>query len=267
MDVSSDSLIQRSISVADIPHTSFVTMTDKVNALNEGWRYVYNILLNNDDDFYVTAVNPVVTSTYDLPADFMRLRAVDVDDNGTFTEMKKFMMNQRNMFQNTETQRPWYRLQNNNLYIIPQGQAFTLRVWYYPAPLILVSGTTPAWSTATSYKIGDMVTEATNYYSCMSGHTSGTFATDLTNGKWTLFSDNTAITTLTYPNNLVYEIISYSMALKYKSKAREADPSKFALILKDYDAFVEQFRTQIRRDDANYERVQDVYAQGGGPWA
>lgn len=40
------------------------------------------------------------------------------------------------------------------------------------------------WVTATSYIIGDVVNESQNYYFCIVAHTSGTFATDNTNGKW-----------------------------------------------------------------------------------
>ncbi len=265
MDVSVDSLILRSLSVSDMPNSSFVTMTDKVDAINEGFRYVYNILLDNDDDFYVTAVNPVVTSLYTLPDDFMRVRAVDVNDNGLYSEVKKFALNQRNMLQNTSVTSPWYRLQGNNLYIIPQGQAFTLRIWYYPAPLTIVPASLQTWATATSYRQGDMIVEATNYYSCMVSHTSGTFATDLVAGKWNLYADDTAETSITYPNNLVREIISYGAAIKFKTKAREGD-DKVVKVKYEYDNFVQQFRTQVRRDDGNYERIQDSYQQGGVMW-
>lgn len=43
-----------------------------------------------------------------------------------------------------------------------------------------------AWVTATSYVVADLVTESGNYYRCAVAHSSGTFATDLSAGKWVL---------------------------------------------------------------------------------
>jgi len=40
------------------------------------------------------------------------------------------------------------------------------------------------WVTATAYVVGDVVNESQTYYFCHIAHTSGTFATDLTAGKW-----------------------------------------------------------------------------------
>ena len=41
-----------------------------------------------------------------------------------------------------------------------------------------------AWVTSTSYSIGDTVSESGKGYVCLTAHTSGTFATDLSAGKW-----------------------------------------------------------------------------------
>jgi len=50
----------------------------------------------------------------------------------------------------------------------------------------LYGGGGPDWVTATAYSIGDIVNESQSYYFCLVAHTSGTFATDLTAGKWNL---------------------------------------------------------------------------------
>jgi len=42
----------------------------------------------------------------------------------------------------------------------------------------------PAWVTGTSYKVGDYVISSSVIYICVIAHTGGTFATDLTAGKW-----------------------------------------------------------------------------------
>ena len=49
---------------------------------------------------------------------------------------------------------------------------------------LMLSGTSSAWVTSTGYVVGDLVSHSgTNYY-CTTAHTSGTFATDLSAGKW-----------------------------------------------------------------------------------
>lgn len=43
------------------------------------------------------------------------------------------------------------------------------------------------WLTATSYVLGDLVYQLGSQYECISAHTSGTFATDLSAAKWRIF--------------------------------------------------------------------------------
>jgi hypothetical protein len=50
------------------------------------------------------------------------------------------------------------------------------------------------WVTATSYAVGDVVTNGTGTYICVTAHTSGTFATDLTADKWITLFDTTSYT-------------------------------------------------------------------------
>lgn len=44
-----------------------------------------------------------------------------------------------------------------------------------------------AWVTSTAYVLNDVIEENGSAYICVTGHTSGTFATDLSAGKWELF--------------------------------------------------------------------------------
>lgn len=48
------------------------------------------------------------------------------------------------------------------------------------------SGGDAAWTTSTVYPVGSCVSNSGNIYHCYKAHTSGTFATDLANGYWTL---------------------------------------------------------------------------------
>lgn len=64
------------------------------------------------------------------------------------------------------------------------------------APWATDSARYAAWVTSHGYKIGDRVSESGSYYACVEAHTSGTFADDLSAGKWILVSgagDNLAL--------------------------------------------------------------------------
>lgn len=45
------------------------------------------------------------------------------------------------------------------------------------------------WATSTAYLVGQRVTNSGSTYTCLVAHTSGTFSTDLSNGKWLLTKD------------------------------------------------------------------------------
>ena len=66
-------------------------------------------------------------------------------------------------------------------YIIECGAGY-FRFYQDGAPV--VKDTANAWLPATSYKVGDFVSRNSLIYYCIEDHTSGTFATDLENGKW-----------------------------------------------------------------------------------
>lgn len=51
------------------------------------------------------------------------------------------------------------------------------------------------WATATVYAARDTVFHSSAFYRCLIAHTSGTFATDLSAGKWELVADFTSATT------------------------------------------------------------------------
>ena len=55
---------------------------------------------------------------------------------------------------------------------------------------LVTGGAYTAWATSTAYAFGQRITNGGVWYRCIVAHTSGTFATDLSNGKWT--TTNTA---------------------------------------------------------------------------
>lgn len=50
----------------------------------------------------------------------------------------------------------------------------------------MVTNGAPVWVTSTSYTVGDVVQNSAVFYKCAVAHTSGTFATDLAAGDWTV---------------------------------------------------------------------------------
>lgn len=65
-----------------------------------------------------------------------------------------------------------------------KGAAFSIPIAAYDAAGEESEGYAPAWVTSTAYVVGDYVVNGTTIYRCLIAHTSGTFATDLSAGKW-----------------------------------------------------------------------------------
>lgn len=59
-----------------------------------------------------------------------------------------------------------------------------------------------AWATGTAYAVRDVVVEASVVYVCVIAHTSGTFSTDFSSGKWAIYQLDT--TQPLYLNNDLY---------------------------------------------------------------
>ena len=58
---------------------------------------------------------------------------------------------------------------------------------------VTLSGSTSItdWATSTSYVVGNYVQNSNILYKCISNHTSGTFATDFSAGRWSRMDDET----------------------------------------------------------------------------
>jgi hypothetical protein len=84
--------------------------------------------------------------------------------------------------------------------------------------LLIAGGWVPrgAWATSTVYAVGNMVTDSGNAYVCVTAHTSGVLATDISAGKWSSFYSTTlAILGAIVPaaNKLAYYTSSSAAAL------------------------------------------------------
>jgi len=104
------------------------------------------------------------------------------------------------------------------------------------AALALIASTwTPKglWATATNYVVGDVVEESATGYVCATAHTSGTFATDHTAGKWTVLSPPASAFVLTLLNDVDASAFLTTLGFStfVKTLVDDADASAFLTTL------------------------------------
>jgi hypothetical protein len=142
----------QSRATADMQNSGFVTETELDQYINLAAQTLYDLLVSRYEDYYMvgpttfTITSPSVT--YDLPADFYKLRGVDTQNAGSqWAPMRPFTFQERNMLENPllspvyDGVTSMYRLRANKLQILSgQFTTFTGRLWYIPTMTKLVSG-------------------------------------------------------------------------------------------------------------------------------
>ena len=136
-------IVLRARSVSDLPNSQFVSHLDEINSVNESWKDIYNRLVENDDDYYVTDLTIVITAIYavagsanewlfPLPSDFLKLRYLDFRNaTSDWMPVRKFNLAQKD----DQPGDPYYRIKGTNLWIIGgavPATGLTLRLGYYP---------------------------------------------------------------------------------------------------------------------------------------
>ena len=87
---------------------------------------------------------------------------------------------------------------------VSKGIARWTADFFVPTSAYDLGGDADAWVTATAYVVGDYVENSETIYTCLIAHTSGTFATDLANGKWETESIYKVVTP--YPEADLFEL-------------------------------------------------------------
>lgn len=140
----------------DLVNSTFVTTQEWNTYIDQSYRELYDLLTQKfGDDYFVATPYTYTTSSqqlYPLPSDFYKLLGVEValnaSDPNSWVTLRKFEFVQRNLwnFPNVYTfygiTNLRYRLNGNNLYIVPipsSGQ--TIRIWYIPRPNQLINDT------------------------------------------------------------------------------------------------------------------------------
>ena len=137
-------IIARARSLADLGNTKFIDHTFELNSLNESWKDIYSVLLENDNDYYVTettlTLSPAVavagtSNEYllPLPTDVAKVRYLDYRGSMDWLPMNRFNLGMKD----NQPGDPYYRIKNAHLWIIGgsvPATGLSIRLGYYPAP-------------------------------------------------------------------------------------------------------------------------------------
>lgn len=92
----------------------------------------------------------------------------------------------------------WDNIVNGSAETTVALDSFTVNTVAYYLDKLTAFDPQGAWATTTAYALKDIVVESSVVYMCTVAHTSGTFATDLSNGYWAVYGwDPTSAVTLT----------------------------------------------------------------------
>lgn len=133
---------------ADLPANNFVTDSEINEYINQSLAELYDKLINaHGQEFYIKeAVLTTVqnTETYALPSDHYETLYVELDDGSTRFRLPSYSMHERARIIGTNVNNPGrpiaFRLQQGAISLLPPPTSgYTVRHWYVPACLRLVS--------------------------------------------------------------------------------------------------------------------------------
>ena len=135
-------------------NSQFYTQQELISMVSQSYKELYDVVVTAyGDDYYLATPYTYLTGQnqqmYPLPNDFYKLLLVEValnpTDPNSYVTIRQFMLREKNkwnypnqytMFGITNIR---YRLEGNNLMIVPQTQGGqTLRIWYVPRPNQLI---------------------------------------------------------------------------------------------------------------------------------
>jgi hypothetical protein len=138
-------------------NSQYITDTEVVAYLNSELGELYDLMVDSSEDFYtinatgltVLGSDPVAgTNYFTVPADFMRLRGMDMLIGGQWATMRTMEFPERNAFNWPMMVIPfgyvtnWFTLVHDRVYINPAQNAGSqqYRLWYTPSYTALASG-------------------------------------------------------------------------------------------------------------------------------
>ncbi len=142
---------------ANKENSQFYTDQEMISMVSQSYKELYDkIITAYGDDYYVATPYTYTTGQnqqlYPLPSDFYKLLLCEValnpQDPNSFVTLKQFNLIQKNLFNYPNQYTMYgitnlrYRLNGNNLMLVPQTQGNqTIQIWYAPRPNQLISTT------------------------------------------------------------------------------------------------------------------------------
>lgn len=135
---------------ADMENSTFISDAELTSLINSSAAELYDLLIGVYEDYKISSSTVSVvanTDTYTLPADFYKLRGVDLvlDSLGNAVTLKPFNFSERNAYMFTPT---WnvvglaylrYHMQGNSIRFVPvPNTTASVKLWYIPAITRLV---------------------------------------------------------------------------------------------------------------------------------
>lgn len=133
----SSDILKRASQLADLENSSFIGWNENINLLNEAYRKLYQIVIDNNDKYYLKKikVSELVKGgsrqneqEYYLPSDFYQLCALQVSDTSQ-------PLLRKSAAENVTARR--YDIINEYLVIYGNAESQPLELTYYPVPKTL----------------------------------------------------------------------------------------------------------------------------------
>lgn len=132
-------ILKRASQLADLENSDFIGWNEKVNLLNESYRKLYQIVINNNDKYYLKKIkiselvrgvkqSRANETHYFLPSDFYQLCAIQTTENQT-------PLLRKSPSEPVGSRR--YEIINEEVVIYGNADSESLDLCYYPIPLTL----------------------------------------------------------------------------------------------------------------------------------
>ena len=126
---------------ADMENSQFISDDEWRRMINRSYAELYDLVVtsaNSEDYFLKSDTISLVSGTdsYDLPADFYKMRGVDINSGGSSTPLRRYNFSQRNvgsLYAIASDMR--YHVQGSKIIFNPTPSTTdTVTLWYIPSP-------------------------------------------------------------------------------------------------------------------------------------
>ena len=132
---------------ADMENSSFISDAEWTTMINGSYGELYDLITVQFEDYYLAeplSFTLTNQNTKDLPADFYKLRGLDVLDGSRWSNVREFNFGERNRFSGVVSgfygRQKTYRVMGQKIYLLPEiDPAGQYRLWYIPRIKKLVS--------------------------------------------------------------------------------------------------------------------------------